>query len=160
MVLGCSKKKNPRRTFFQGLVLWRLSPPLSLFAILSRKSGFGLTDDDFDGVRQLMVQLFTNSSTVNISSLTNYLLSQSFIGTALKQSEVNYQIYYQFFYYCSYHLIFIPNTQYSQSLFNCETIWVCLMNGLFWGHRTRVYPEGKPLQLLRKTFHCNCIKVS
>jgi len=50
--------------------------------------GFGLTDDDFDGVRQLMVQLFTNSSTVNISSLTNYLLSQSFIGTALKQSEI------------------------------------------------------------------------
>lgn len=50
--------------------------------------GFGLTDDDFDGVRQLMVQLFTNSCPINISSLTNYLLSQNFIGTVLKQSEL------------------------------------------------------------------------
>jgi len=50
--------------------------------------GFGLTDDDFDGVRQLMVQLFTNNCTVNISSLTNSLLSQNFIGTVLKQSEL------------------------------------------------------------------------
>lgn len=50
--------------------------------------GFGLTDDDFDGIRQLMVQLFTNSCPINISSLTNYLLSQNFIGTVLKQSEL------------------------------------------------------------------------
>lgn len=50
--------------------------------------GFSLTDDDFDGVRQLLVQLFTNSSTVNMSALTNYLLGQNFIGTVLKQSEL------------------------------------------------------------------------
>lgn len=50
--------------------------------------GFSVTDDDFDGVRQLMVQLFTLGSTVNMSSLTNYLLGQNFIGTVLKQSEL------------------------------------------------------------------------
>lgn len=50
--------------------------------------GFSVTDDDFDGVRQLLVQLFTLGSTVNMSSLTNYLLGQNFIGTVLKQSEL------------------------------------------------------------------------
>uniref|UniRef100_H2Z7H2 Protein BCCIP homolog n=1 Tax=Ciona savignyi TaxID=51511 RepID=H2Z7H2_CIOSA len=48
--------------------------------------GFSLSDHDYDGIRQLLTQLFSSSVEISLSSLSNALIGQNFIGTVLKQS--------------------------------------------------------------------------
>jgi len=46
--------------------------------------GFPPTDSDSDGIQQLLIQLFTKMSKVDIKSLTQTLIQQNTIGTVLK----------------------------------------------------------------------------
>ena len=46
--------------------------------------GFPPTDSDSDGIQQLLIQLFTKKSKVDIKSLTQTLIQQNTIGTVLK----------------------------------------------------------------------------
>lgn len=50
-------------------------------------SGFPLQDSDYHGVRQLLVQLFTDKSSVDISQLSDELIKQTNIGTVLKYAD-------------------------------------------------------------------------
>nr|CAB3225229.1 protein BCCIP homolog [Phallusia mammillata] len=50
--------------------------------------GFSLCDHDHDGIKQLLVQQFSLSSEVNLSQLADALITQNFIGSILKQSEM------------------------------------------------------------------------
>lgn len=49
--------------------------------------GFQISDNDFHGIRQLLKQLFPKEN-LDTSALSNLLISQNFIGTVLKQSDV------------------------------------------------------------------------
>lgn len=49
--------------------------------------GFGILDSDFHGIRQMLQQLFPKDN-IDISEVANILIGQNFIGTLLKQSEV------------------------------------------------------------------------
>lgn len=51
-------------------------------------SGFPLLDQDFDGVKQLLAQQFTESSSIKLRSFAEALIGQNYIGTVVKQSEV------------------------------------------------------------------------
>lgn len=44
-------------------------------------------DSDFDGIRQLLKQLFLKSH-VNLSELTNLILQQNYIGSVIKQGDI------------------------------------------------------------------------
>lgn len=50
--------------------------------------GLSLSDEDYNGIRQLLLQLFTeNEKTINISEFTKALIAQNIVGTVLKQVQ-------------------------------------------------------------------------
>lgn len=49
--------------------------------------GFGIQDSDFHGIRQMLQQLFPKDN-IDISEVSNIIIRQNFIGTLLKQGEM------------------------------------------------------------------------
>jgi len=50
-------------------------------------TGFPMDDGDYDGIRTLLKQLFTEKSCVNISTVSEELIRQNTIGSVLKHSN-------------------------------------------------------------------------
>ena len=57
--------------------------------LLTIFAGLALSDEDYEGIRQLLLQLFTeNDKTIDVSALSKALIDQNIVGTILKQVQV------------------------------------------------------------------------
>lgn len=50
-------------------------------------TGYGLKDDDFHGIKQLLEQLFTKNLPIQLSEFADALIAQNTIGTLLKDTD-------------------------------------------------------------------------